>query len=172
MIARPLSVQEAPLLHDLYRMTPNYFEMLGTRLPKPEDVQADVMTAQLDKRRRLELLFDAQNQLVGSLDYKMDYPQAGDVTINLLLIRQSLQGQHLGEAAIRDLERRLPVGTSRLLASVIGNNPRGVRFWQRLGFKFDRAAYPSMTWYSKELKHPKISAPLLPSYAPLLRSLS
>lgn len=170
--ARPLSLQQAPLLHALYQATPNYFQVLGTRVPKPQDVQADVMTAQLDSRRHLELLFDERKQLVGSLDYKVDYPAPGDVTINLLLIRQDLQGRHLGEAAVRDLESRLPAGTLRLLASVIGDNARGLRFWERLGFRFERAAYPSMTWYAKELKQPKAVAPLSRGQTLPLRGLS
>ena len=87
MNVTPLTMQHAPLLHTLYAAAPGYFELLGTRVPTPDEVQRDVEIALLDPRRRLELLHDEAGQLVGSLDCKHDYPEPGDLTINLLLIR-------------------------------------------------------------------------------------
>ncbi|GAA5514446.1 hypothetical protein Dcar01_03201 [Deinococcus carri] len=149
MNVTPLALHHAPLLHTLYAAAPGYFELLGTRVPSPREVERDVEIALLDPRRRLELLFDAAGELVGSLDCKLDYPEAGDLTINLLLIREDRQSQGLGRQAVRDLEARLPPGTGRILASVLGNNPRGARFWERLGYTFARDARPVMTWYAK-----------------------
>ncbi|WP_233554605.1 GNAT family N-acetyltransferase [Deinococcus cavernae] len=144
----------APLLHSLYQATPGYFELLGSRLPNLSEVQADVNTAFADPRRHLELLHDEHGELVGSLDYKVGYPQEGDVTINLLLIREDRQNQRLGEQAVRQLEARLPSGTQRVLASVLGENPRGSRFWERQGYTFELDARPSMMWYAKRLNLP------------------
>lgn len=150
----PLVPHLAPLLHNLYQSTPGYFRLLGTRIPNLSEVQADVNTAFADPRRHLELLHDERGELVGSLDYKTAYPQVGDVTINLLLIREDRQNQHLGELAVRQLEARLPAGTRRVLASVLGENPRGARFWERQGYTFELDARPSMMWYAKRLGLP------------------
>lgn len=158
MEVTPLVPHLAPLLHNLYQATPGYFRLLGTRIPNLSEVQADVNTAFVDPRRHLELLHDERGELVGSLDYKTDYPQAGDVTINLLLIREDKQNHHLGEQAVRELEARLPTGTRRILASVLGNNPRGVRFWERQGYAFELDARPAMVWYAKRLALPLASA--------------
>jgi GNAT superfamily N-acetyltransferase len=138
-------------LHQLYAATPGYFELLGTRVPTSSEVERDVQTALFDPRRHLELLRQG-NEVVGCLDYKLDFPESGDVTINLLLIRGGLQSSGLGAWAISDLERRLPPGTCRLLASVLGTNPRAVAFWERLGFAFATDARPVMTWYAKPLR--------------------
>lgn len=161
----PLVPHLAPLLHSLYQSTPDYFQLLGSRIPNLSEVQADVNTAFADPRRHMELLHDEHGQLVGSLDYKMGYPQAGDVTINLLLIRQDRQNQHLGREAVQQLEARLPPGTRRVLASVLGDNPRGARFWERLGYTFELDARPSMVWYAKRLGMPLALPPQLGNIA-------
>ncbi|CAM3261705.1 GNAT family N-acetyltransferase [Deinococcus saxicola] len=151
MNSTPLALHHAPLLHMLYAAAPGYFALLGSRIPSLSETERDVEIALLDPRRRLELLHDAHGKLVGSLDYKLDYPQPGDLTINLLLIREDRQSQRLGEQAVHDLEERLPPQIRRILASVLGENPRGVRFWERLGFEFTVDARPVMTWYAKPL---------------------
>ncbi|GGL93981.1 N-acetyltransferase [Deinococcus aerolatus] len=154
----PLALHHAPLLHMLYAAAPGYFALLGSRVPSLSEVERDVEIALLDPRRRLELLHDPHGELVGSLDYKLDYPQAGDLTINLLLIREDRQSQGLGEAVMRGLEGRLPANTERVLASVLGDNPRGARFWERLGYTFTVDARPVMTWYAKPL-HTRLHEP-------------
>ncbi|ACO45111.1 GNAT family N-acetyltransferase [Deinococcus deserti] len=161
MNSTPLALHHAPLLHRLYTESPGYFTLLGTRVPTEKEVERDVEIALLDPRRRLELLHDDHGELVGSLDYKLDFPEPGDLTINLLLIRESRQSQRLGEQAIRNLEARLPRGTTRLLASVLGDNPRGARFWERQGFTFTLDARPVMSWYAKTLQ-PSSSASRTP----------
>ncbi|MFD2608494.1 GNAT family N-acetyltransferase [Deinococcus taklimakanensis] len=150
MNVTPLALHHAPLLHKLYEATPGYFALLGTSVPTLQEVQRDVEIALQDPRRRLELLNDDAGELVGSLDYKLDFPEEGQVTLNLLLIREGRQSQRLGEQAVRDLETRLPPGTTRILASVLGDNPRGARFWERLGYRFSLDARPVMTWYARD----------------------
>ena len=155
----PMALHHAPLLNELYHAAPDYFALLGTRIPNFTEIQHDVEIALHDPRRHLSLIHDAQGELVGSLDYKTDYPQIGDLTINLLLIREDRQNQHLGETTVRQLEKRLPSGTQRVLASVLGNNPRGVRFWERLGYSFELDARPVMSWYAKRLGLPTHQRP-------------
>ncbi len=158
---QPLAMHHSPLLHQLYSATPAYFGLLGTRIPSPEEVERDVQTALFDPRRRLELIYAPGpdgDELLGSLDYKLDFPGCGDVTINLLLIRADQQSAGLGAQAVRLLESRLPPGTSRLLASVLGDNPRAVAFWQRLGFAFATDARPVMSWYAKPIGPARVPA--------------
>lgn len=150
----PLTLASAPLLHGLYQDTPGYFQLLGGHVPSVGEVERDVETAQHDPRRHLELLLSPQGELIGSVDYKTDYPEPGDLTINLLLIRQGEQGRGWGKLAARQLERRYAPSKRRVLASVLGDNPRGARFWERLGYRFALDARPAMTWYAKELTPP------------------
>lgn len=154
-----VALHHAPLLHQLYLDTPSYFEVLGNKVPSLLEVSRDVETALFDPRRRLELVY-AGSELLGYVDYKLDFPQAGDVTINLLLIRGPRQGQGWGERCVRELEQRLS-GSKRLLAGVFGERPRVVRFWEKQGFAFATDARPVMTWYAKPLAaEPLASKPL------------
>lgn len=174
LTAQPLALPDAPVLHRLYRATPQYFEILGTPIPSVGEVRREVELALLDPRRRLEVLFESDPDApgrapepVGALDYKLHYPSRGDVTINLLLIAEHCQGRRLGSRALHALEERLPGGVRRVLASVLGNNERGARFWQRHGYSFAIDARPVMTWYAKDvhvpLAHPRLAK--LPSDA-------
>ncbi|ULH14519.1 GNAT family N-acetyltransferase [Deinococcus sp. KNUC1210] len=177
MKLQTMALHHAPLLHQLYLDTPDYFALLSTNPPSLGEVERDVQTALFDPRRRLELLYrhsgtpDGQtaqsNELLGSLDYKLDFPEPGDVTINLLLIRGDLQSGGLGRQAVHLLEKQLPAGTVRLLASVLGENPRAVAFWERLGFSFATDARPVMTWYAKPIGNARISLKT-PVLTPLL----
>lgn len=145
---QPMTLHDAPLLHQLYLGTPTYFQTLGTPIPAGREVQREVQLALLDPRRRLELLFD-QARLVGCLDYKLHYPARGDITINLLLIAGDVQNQGYGSSAMRHFEGRLPDDSRRLLASVLGSNARAARFWRRHGYSFAIDARPVMEWYAK-----------------------
>lgn len=150
-----MALHHAPILHTIYQATPGYFALLGSRVPSISEVQGEIASALSDPRRRLELLHDERGRLVGLLDYKCDYPQPGDVTINLLMICEQWQNAGRGGQVVRELEARLPSGTRRVLASVLGDNPRGARFWARLGYRFALDARPAMTWYAKTLRGPE-----------------
>ncbi|GAA0509981.1 GNAT family N-acetyltransferase [Deinococcus depolymerans] len=162
MNVTPLALHHAPLLHTLYSSAPGYFALISTRVPSASEVQRDVEIALLDPRRSLELVYDDHGELVGSLDCKRDYPEPGDLTINLLLIREDRQSQGLGEQAVRHLETHAPPGTTRILASVLGDNPRGARFWERLGYSFTLDARPVMSWYARPLSRPPLTGPGAP----------
>ncbi|MBZ9751205.1 GNAT family N-acetyltransferase [Deinococcus sp. HMF7604] len=149
MNVTPLALHHAPLLHRLYSAAPGYFALLSTRVPTLSEVQRDLEIALLDPRRSLSLLCDEGGEVIGSLDCKRNFPEPGDLTINLLLIREDRQSQGWGERAVRHLEARVPPGTTRILASVLGDNPRGARFWERLGYTFALDARPVMTWYAR-----------------------
>jgi len=89
--------------------------------------------------------------LAGYLDYKLDYPDPGDATVNLLLVRGGLQSRGIGAACARDLEARLQGRARRVLASIYGENPRARRFWENLGYVFAIDARPILDWYAKQL---------------------
>jgi len=167
---RSATTLDAPLVHDLYAATPAYFEIISIPVPTPQEVATDIATAIQDPRRFIEivLLDGPDNEIIGSdagcvadpvtgqpvagyLDYKLDYPQEGDATVNLLLIRHGLQSYGVGTACAEDLERRLTGKAQRMLASIYGENPRARNFWERLGYTFAIDAKPLLEWYAKVL---------------------
>lgn len=163
---RPVTLADAPLVHELYVATPGYFDIISIPVPTSSEVSTDLSTAIEDPRRYVELVLLEPEEagpecgidpvsgaaVVGYLDYKLDYPQEGDATVNLLLVRSGLQSHGVGSACVRNLEERLRGRSGRLLASIYGENPRARRFWESLGYRFAIDARPLLEWYSKSLK--------------------
>jgi GNAT superfamily N-acetyltransferase len=154
-------------VHALYRATPGYFEVISIPVPTAEEVRTEIEAAERDERRSIDLvleherpplaeadgLYDAVTRgwVVAYLDYKVDYPEPGDATVNLLLVHGALQDRGIGRLAVRDLERRLTGSVKRVLASIYGRNPAARRFWEGLGYTFAIDARPILDWYAKRL---------------------
>ncbi len=166
-LTRPADASDASLVHRLYEKTPGYFDVISIPIPTLAEVETDLDTAVRDSRRRIELVLlpphervpreagledpVSGRQVVGYLDYKLDYPDAGDATVNLLLVEGDLQGRGIGGQCVRDLEERLRGRVRRVLASIYGQNPHARRFWERLGYAFAIDAKPVLDWYAKQL---------------------
>lgn len=138
------------MLHGLYLLTPEYFDLLGTTVPSYQEVFEELVAAEMDRRRHCELLSEGQD-LVGYLDWTTDYPGSGDLTVNLLLVATPYQRRGLGSQAARQLEERAPAGTRRILASVYGSNGPAAHFWERRGYRPSNDCGPAVRWYTKIL---------------------
>ncbi|GGN03618.1 N-acetyltransferase [Thermus composti] len=149
LVFRPVLLQDAPLLHELYLACPGYFTLIGMEPPGLEDVVRDLVTLQNDPRRRAFLILE-EDEVVGYVDYKLHYPEAQDATLSLLLIREDRQGQGLGRRALAHLMGHL-AGAERLYAVVYGNNPRAKAFFQGQGFRHVKDGGPALSWYVREL---------------------
>ncbi len=162
--SRPANPADAELVYKVYCATPGYFQIISIPDPTLIEVQGELEAAFMDERRFTELLFapvkgnwsdiidpKTGKQVVGYLDYKLDYPYAGDGTVNLLLILESLQSKGFGRQFVTDLEDRLRGQVKRLLASIYGQNHRAERFWKTLGYSFAIDAKPILDWYAKVL---------------------
>ena len=154
MSLRPASPADAERIFDVYSQSPSYFEIISIPLPTLEEVKHELEAAAQDPKRHTELMLTnegACERVVGYLDYKLDYPEAGDATVNLLLIPEALQNRGYGRLCIGELETKLKGRTKRILASIYGRNPRAKRFWRSLGYTFAIDAKPVLDWYAKEL---------------------
>jgi ribosomal protein S18 acetylase RimI-like enzyme len=165
--SRPARADDAALVHALYLATPEYFDVISIPIPTRDEVRTDLDTAARDERRHIELLvtleqppldsaaslhdLDTGGWVVGYLDYKLDYPERGDATVNLLLVHGALHDRGIGRRAVRDLEARLRGRVDRVLASIYGQNPRAKHFWESLGYTFAIDARPILDWYAKTL---------------------
>ncbi len=147
---RPATVVDAGHVFNLYCGAPRYFEFLSVPLPTLPEVARELEAAAQDPKRYVELLLE-DGHMVGYLDYKLDYPEPGDATVNLLLIPEALQSRGYGRRSIVLLEAGLQGRAKRILASIYGSNLRAKRFWRSLGYRFAIDARPILEWYAKEL---------------------
>lgn len=160
---RPVGPDDAAAVHAIYCGAPSYFDVLSIPLPTVREVRTELETAAADPRRSTELvvarLEPDEPQVAGYLDVTLNYLEPNDATVNLLLVREDLQGHGIGSAAIRRLEERLAGRVSRVLASVYGKNARAQRFWRSLGYVFAIDAAPVLEWYAKRLGTPAADDP-------------
>ena len=103
------------------------------------------------RKGRVKRILVEDGEPVGFLDYKLDYPEPGDATVNLLLIPEAIQSRGYGRRSIGLLEAGLQGRARRVLASIYGSNARAKRFWRGLGYRFAIDARPVLEWYAKEL---------------------
>lgn len=163
-VTRPATEADAALVHVLYVETPAYFDVISIPIPTADEVRTDLATAARDPRRHTELILLPAGEtgtglqdprtgrpVVGYLDYKLDYPEPRDATVNLLLVHRDMQSHGVGRRCVSDLESRLQGRARRVLASIYGQNPRAKRFWQSLGYHFAIDAKPILDWYAKEI---------------------
>ena len=169
---RAATPADAPVVHALYEHNPTYFENISIPVPSPDEVAIELAAAQRDERRVIELVivssldeaaveeagFDQRLRdqasggwVLGYLDYKLDYPEAGDATVNLLLVHRAARERGLGRAVVHELEARLSGRARRLLASIYGRNLAARRFWEGLGYRYAIDARPVVEWYGKAL---------------------
>ena len=154
MSLRPAALADAERIFGVYRESPSYFDIISIPLPTLEEVRRELEAAAHDPKRHTELMMtqeDGLERVVGYLDYKLDYPEAGDATVNLLLIPEELQSRGYGRLCIGELETKLRGRAKRILASIYGRNPRAERFWRSLGYTFAIDAKPVLDWYAKAL---------------------
>jgi ribosomal protein S18 acetylase RimI-like enzyme len=161
---RQVSSYDAVLLHKMYSDSPGYFDIISAPMPALADVASEIKSALQDRRRAVVFVCSDDGVPLAYLDYKRDYPQNGEATINLLLVPEQQQSQGLGSRIVPLLEANLRhQGMRRVLASVYGNNHRAVDFWQRLGFSEAQDARPIVVWYAKTLAPTALAAAALPS---------
>lgn len=94
-----------------------------------------------------EIQYPKSEILAGVLDTHQ--PAQGEVFIELLMIAAPWRGQGLGEVVVRGLFAQFGARTIFRTAVQV-NNPRAVRFWQRLGFRSSGPPTPqpdgTVTW--------------------------
>lgn len=165
-LTRPANLQDATLVHGLYLQNPCYFETIAIEMPTLKEVKDELTIAAKDPCRYVELvvsggqesnlrtnIIDPQTnrEVLGFLDYKLDYPDKKDVTVNLLMISSRVQRNGLGKCVVQDLENRLVGRVKRILTSIYGESPAAKKFWHSLGYSFEIDAKPILDWYAKAL---------------------
>jgi ribosomal protein S18 acetylase RimI-like enzyme len=131
--------EELAALQRVAESDEDYFLRVTGHPPGPADAQSTLMFVPEGRSPDDKAPFGvwADDELVGLLDLLLRYPDDETIYIGLLLIDRAHQGQGVGTAAIRALERDLLPRwpwARRLRLSVVRANDQTLGFWRRLGF--------------------------------------
>ncbi len=90
-------------------------------------------------------VYNPIGQLVGFVTSPPDYPSVGDWYIGVMVLAPEERGMGLGEGLYRAFEVWAgEQGAIRILLSVVDDNPRGQRFWERMGFSEMKRVPPKL----------------------------
>jgi ribosomal protein S18 acetylase RimI-like enzyme len=138
-------------LLEVYRQCEDFLALGPQPHASPEMVQADLDLSQAGGGHFYGIYLCPSDEMVGVADY---IPCGFEgirqhAFIELLMIAQPFRGRGLGERIVDELEaliRKDPLITVIRLGCQI-NNPGGLRFWQRCGYRITGPAvrYPDQT---------------------------
>ncbi len=142
----PLDAEyHVPALQAVYAATPEYWQMYGLAGPLPDQAQRDLAAANATSGRYLAGIVkrvDEQDavagaELIGLVDFRLDWPETGAATIGMLMVAAPYQRQGVGTQAWALLAPWLAAsaGMHKARLSVEQFNIGALKFWETLGFR-------------------------------------
>ncbi len=135
---RPIFEADLPAVLEAYRQCEDFLALGPQSKASMDMVLADLQLSR-DQGGIFTGIFDPRERLMGVLDYIpagfCSAPE--DAFIELLMIAPPYRNNGLGAAVVSWLEQQVladPV-VRNMRAGVQVNNPDGLRFWQRMGYR-------------------------------------
>jgi GNAT superfamily N-acetyltransferase len=160
--ARRLTAADAQALQVLLAACDDYHVLVYGRPSIAEDVRELLEDGPPGKSAEDKFvfgLFTPRPRLVGALDMVRDFREPGEWYLGLLMLEPSVRGKGVGETVVRATEDWVRAqGGQRVRLNVAEQNTGAMRFWQRMGFVFDKR-FPPRTLGERqtvllELAHP------------------
>ncbi len=77
-----------------------------------------------------------EKEIIGVIDYVLEYPDSDTVYIGLFIIQKDLQSYGHGHRIFQNFEKEVKEkGFKRIRLAVLKNNESGLRFWKRNGLE-------------------------------------
>jgi ribosomal protein S18 acetylase RimI-like enzyme len=132
---RPVSSDEIDAILAVYRQCEDFLALGPVPTASLEMVQADLRLSQ-SQNGVFCGIFDPGGTMVGVLDVIPQF-ESSSPFLELLMIAAPYRSKGLGAEVVRVMETELrcdPTITA-IRAGVQANNPKAIRFWNRMGFK-------------------------------------
>ena len=134
-----LDPSRRPELQAFYEHCADYFELVTGQRPGPNEAESLLASLPRGKTHDDKFvigLFDAPGHLIGVLDVIRDYPKPREWYLGLLMFAPDWRSRRLGERVYHRLEAWVrEVGGEAIHLIVQEENPKALRFWQRMGFE-------------------------------------
>lgn len=131
-------------LQGVYAATPSYWAMYDLDGPLPNQADRDLVAAaevpgrfMLGIVRRLDPADpDAGGELIGLVDFRLDWPDAGVAYVGMIMVAEPLQRQGIGTQAWSLLKPWLAskAGIHTARAGIEQFNGTALKFWEAQGF--------------------------------------
>jgi RimJ/RimL family protein N-acetyltransferase len=141
----PLDAEyHAAALQAVYTATPGYWQMYGLAGPPPDQAQQDLTASNETPGRYLVGIVKRMDEhdvaegaeLIGLVDFRLDWPDEGVATVGMLMVAQPYQRQGVGAQAWSLLAPWLTASAHMRKArlSIEQFNIGALKFWEALGF--------------------------------------
>ncbi len=137
---------DTAIVADMFRRAADYVLLESGHSPGDTEVQGFFTGAPsgIDPAKSLRLgLFAPDGQLVAIAEVAFGFPNPDDAYIGLLLIDPAHRGKRLGQKMLDHIfAAAKALGATRILIAVLEDNPKGHRFWCKMGFTQECQSQP------------------------------
>ena len=123
---------------NIYLKNDYYFSKISDNLPSISAVEEDMKTIpnRVQKNQKNYKLISFNDEILGVVDYLIDYPEKNTVLIGFFIIKNDKQKQGLGTKIFRYLEKSFKNKKFlKIRIGVLVDNEIGLSFWKKQNFK-------------------------------------
>ena len=123
---------------NIYLKNDYYFSKISDNLPSISAVEEDMKTIpnRVQKNQKNYRLISFNNEILGVVDYLIDYPEKDIILIGFFIIKNDKQKEGIGTKIFRYLENSFKdKNFLKIRIGVLVDNKIGLSFWKKQNFK-------------------------------------
>jgi len=138
----PLTTDNYTIARDVYFSNQPYFQLFGN-MADDSSIFATInkLPDGISQDNKLIAAICDEDEPVAIIDLIIDYPNKGELWLGLLLVRGDVQSHSKGKSIMfYTMQAAQEAGFNKISLGVHNKNPRAFRFWQKMGFYYERVS--------------------------------